>query len=80
MCLTVSHFEVFRCLPVVTCFVTLSTPVLVYGPLRIISKSEANILNDAELTALWDRTVSPNGTFITASFFTGETSSYGPRE
>ena len=62
--------NISSCLLVVACFVTLSTPVFVYVAMRLISQSETNILNDAELTALWARTLSTmNGSFNCLIFY-----------
>ena len=55
--------NISSCLLAVACFVVLSIPVFVYIGLRITSKEGTFTLNDAELVAIWARTISSvNGT------------------
>ena len=67
---TLSLKNISSCLLVVASVAVLSIPVFVYVAIRIIWKTESNVLNDSELTALWARTFSSmNCTFNCLIFY-----------
>ena len=67
---TFSFKNISSCLLAVACFVVLYIPVFVYVALRMISKEKTYMMNDAELAAVWGRTISSmNGTFNCLIFF-----------
>ena len=67
---TFSFKNISSCLLAVAYFVVLYIPLFVYVALRMISKEKTYMMNDAELAAVWGRTISSmNGTFNCLIFF-----------